>query len=110
METLSHLIPAFGRALEGQKVLWLGETQADAAREFRRLVDVAPRECDIRKANGQERITAPNGGVLYFGSARTSGRGFNFDRIYAPSNTPAADLENIIPSLATSRDGAVIYY
>lgn len=110
METLSRLIPALGRALEGQKVLWLGETQADAAREFRRLLDVVPRECDVRKANGQECITAPNGGSLHFRSVNSSGRGFSVDRAYVPVGISDIDLANTIPSLATSRDGAVVYY
>ena len=110
METLSHLIPAFGRALEGQKVLWLGDTQADAAREFRRLIGIAPRECEVRLTNGQERITVPNGGFLCFRSVRSSGRGFSVDRIYIPRGISDIDLENILPALATSKDGAVIYY
>lgn len=110
METLSHLIPAFGRALEGQRVLWLGDTQADAAREFRRLIDIAPRECEVRLTNGQESITAPNGGVLNFRSVRASGRGFVVDRIYVPYGTQGTVLEDILPALSTSKDGTVVYY
>lgn len=105
----STLIAAVGRAIEGQRIWFLAASQAEARESFLAAPDDLP-GASYRRTNGSEAILFPNGGVINFRSARSNGREFSADRIYAPSSISEDALANVIPALATSKDGAVIYY
>lgn len=105
----SMLISALGRAIEGQRVWFMASSQKDARAYFLG----APTDlqgAEYRRTNGNESITFPGGGVLHFQSLRSGGRGFLADRVYVPSSISDTDLANVIPGLASSKDGAAIYY
>lgn len=103
------MISALGRAVEGQRVWFLASSQKAARAHFLSApVDISG--ATYRLTNGNESITFPNGGVINFRSPRSSGRGFTADRIYVPYGTQDTVLEDILPALATSKDGAVISY
>lgn len=103
------LIAALGRAVEGQRVWFIASSQRVSRAYFLSAPTDIP-GATYRLTNGNESITFPNGGVINFRSLRSSGRGFLADRVYAPVGISDADLEDIVPSLAASKDGAVIYY
>lgn len=106
-----HLIAAVGRASEGQTVAWIGPSQVLVRADFVSIADVIADGATVRRTNGAESISFPNGGRIWFKSARGgAARGFACDRLYVPSRISDDDLMNLAPSVMTSKDGAVIYY
>lgn len=108
MPVNATLIAALGRAVEGQRVWVLASSQKGARECFLSLPGEMP-TATYRRTSGNESITFPSGGVIHFWSTR-HGRGFTADRVYVPSNISDDDLASVIPSLASSKDGVVIYY
>lgn len=109
MSSFSGLIPALGRAIEGQQVVWVAPTSRESRQDFESILNVVPDGATVRRTNGAEEIEIPGGGRLRFLAPRAS-RGFSCDRVYVPSSISDDHLMNIVPSLAASKDGAVIYY
>ena len=106
-----HLIAAAGRASEGQTVAWIGPSQVFVREDFLSIADVIAGGATVRRTNGSESIEFPNGGRIRFVSVRSSGhRGFVCDRLYVPDRIAEDDLLNLVPCVATSKDGAIVYY
>lgn len=110
MPIRTHLIAAVGRASEGQTVAWIGPSQTLVREDFVSIADVIAGGATVRRTNGAESIEFPNGGRIWFKSARASGRGFVCDRLYVPERISGDDLMNLAPSVCTSKDGAIVYY
>lgn len=104
-----HLIAAVGRASEGHTVAWIGPSQVLLREDFISVADVIADGATVRRTNGAESISFPNGGRIWFKSFR-AGRGFLCDRLYVPEGISGEHLMNLAPSVNTSKDGAVIYY
>ncbi|UUG69961.1 hypothetical protein SEA_ZUCKER_1 [Arthrobacter phage Zucker] len=111
MSIKHELIAAVGRASEGQTVAWIGPSQVLAREDFISIADVLADGATVRRTSGLESIWFPNGGRIWFMSARSSGsRGFALDRLYVHARIGQDDLLNLVPCVMTSKDGAVIYY
>jgi hypothetical protein len=110
MPVRHHLIAAVGRASEGQTVAWFGPSQVLVREDFISIADVITDGATMRRTNGAESITFPNGGRIWFRSVRASGRGFVCDRLYVPERISGDDLMNLAPSVVSSKDGAIVYY
>lgn len=104
-----HLIAAVGRASEGQAVAWIGPSQVLVREDFMSVVDVIAEGATVRRTNGAEAISFPSGGRIWFKSFR-AGRGFVCERLYVHGRIGQDDLLNLIPCVADSKDGAIVYY
>lgn len=104
-----ELIAAVGRASEGQVVAWIGLSHALVREDFRSIADILADGAKVRRTNGDESIEFPNGGRIWFMTVRRS-RGFACDRLYVPWGISQDDLMDVVPSVCTSKDGAILYY
>ena len=87
----------------GKRILFVGELQADA-REALKQTDVLLIKADGRhrtvRANGEERIEHPSGGLIRFisGRSQSAARGFSFDIVVLPSHSDSEPYRPTLPS------------
>jgi hypothetical protein len=105
----TELIQALGRATEGQTIAWIDTSRGELAEAFQAADEAYDGPGTCRRTNGDQEITLPNGGRLRFLTPRRI-RGSSIDRAYVPRNISDDDLMEVIPAMATSRDGAIVYH
>ena len=105
------LVSALGRALEGDHVIFFGESATHAAELYKFAEELAPTSCLFRRTNGAQEILSDCGGSLSFLSVSSHAvRGRVCSRVYVPAGIDDAAMQQIAPSVVTSKDAAVIGY
>jgi hypothetical protein len=106
-----ELIQALGHAAEGQTVGWVGSRWHEISDDFQAADTTCQAAASrICRANGMQEINFPNGGRILFLTPHRV-RGITLDRAYMPAHSAAEDaLMVVLPSLATSSDGALVTY
>lgn len=92
---------------EGRRVIIAADTFADARRLFQDFVDQLPEDSDlvIRRTNGEEQVRHPNGGRVWFGSARSGRwRGLTADTLVITPMATDHQLQEIAPCIASAAD------
>lgn len=100
-------------ARDGRRVLVVSPRQTEARTAFDEISAVTHGADRVIRASGRERIEHRNGGCVYFTTPRsTGGRGVAVDIIYidagADEQLDQERWNNLLPCLATSRDGEII--
>ena len=94
----------------GRRVLVLCHTQHEARHAFTSMARHALPSETVRRANGEERITAHDGrGWIGFASANGNAfRGMSVDVVVLDHDPSPESLANITPALAASQVGELI--
>ncbi len=98
-------------ARDGRRVLVVTRDRREARHAFDDITDLTYDAKRIRRANGSERIEHYGGGLVAFTTPRSHGaRGLALDTIYLDTGVEATPemLADLVPCLATSRDGEII--
>ena len=105
-----ELIQALGRAAEGQTIGWIGNRWHEVSDDFQAADSICRSSAaTIRRTNGAQEITFPNGGRILFLIPQRI-RGLRLDRAYVPGGLADDAFIAVLPALATSKDGAVVYH
>lgn len=110
-----HMQRAISAAIGGSAVAIFGETLERAQDIAQDIMEATPGELVERlsRRNGDHYIDFCGGGRIRFLSLHHRGigvRGLSLDRAFVPIGTKPDALENIIPSLVTSREAVLTGY
>lgn len=98
-------------ARDGRRILVVTRDRREARHAFDDITNLTHGAKRITRANGAEHIEHHNGGRVLFTTPRSrSARGLTLDTIYLDTGVDATPdlLNELLPCLATSRDGELI--
>lgn len=110
-----HIQRAVSAAIGGSSVAIFGESLERAQGIARDVEEVTPAELVEQRSrrNGDHWINFYGGGRIRFLSTNPharSARGLRLDRVFVPIGIDQDTLANIVPALATSREGVLTGY